>query len=185
MTVASTARPSLPDVVTTSRLVLRPWRLDDVGDAFALARDPEWGRFLPLPDPYTEADAVRFVAAQLLLDRREHPSWAIEHDGRTVGGINVRFFESWRIAELGYSIARPLWGQGLMTEAVRAVVDLVFHRLADVNRIRAMANAENVGSRRVLEKCGFRHEGVLRANRYIRNRPVDEAWYGVLRADRS
>jgi [ribosomal protein S5]-alanine N-acetyltransferase len=173
----------LPNTVTTERLVLRPWTFADLDDVLAMATDPEWGRYLPLPNPYLRADGARFIAAQILLDPNQHHTWAVEHEGCVRGGINVRLYEMGRIGEIGYSIARPLWGRGLGTEAVRQVVATVFKQLTRLQRLRAMADARNVASIRVLEKSGFAREGVLRANRFHRDEPVDEVWFGLLRAE--
>jgi RimJ/RimL family protein N-acetyltransferase len=173
----------LPDVIKTARLVLRPFAFDDVHDVLAYAVDPEWSRYLPVPRPYTEADAYRFIAAQVLLDHHEHPVWAIEHTGIGIGGINLRYSEGARIAEVGFSIARNYWGQGLATEATSAVVDAAFAADPRLVRVRAMADARNVASIRVVEKCGFAREGTLRSNRFIHDEPIDEVWCGLLRSE--
>jgi RimJ/RimL family protein N-acetyltransferase len=171
----------LAETIKTKRLILRRWRLEDANAVYAYAADEEWLRYLPLPVPYTRGDADRFVAAQVLLDWEKHPSWAIEHDGTVRGGVNLRFFENGRIGELGYAVDRSLWGGGIATEAVRAVIEAAFASCVDLDRVRAMADARNAASLRVLEKVGMTREGLLRANRYTRGEPVDEVWYGLLR----
>jgi ribosomal-protein-alanine N-acetyltransferase len=177
-------RNTLPEVIDTARLRLRSWRFGDVDDVFAYAQDPEWSRFLRiLPDPYTRGDAERFIARQLLLDRSAHPTWAIELDGAAVGGINLRFSFENRLAEVGYSVARPLWNRGYVTEAAGAVVDAAFRAHPELGRVRAMADARNTASQRVMEKIGMVREGVLRRNRVERGEAIDEAWYGVLREE--
>src|ERR1700737_2105450 len=113
--------PMCPEVIETQRLVLQPWSFGDLPDVLSYAADEEWGRYLPVPRPYGDADARRFVATQVLLDRKQHPSWSMRYDGRGVGGINIRFSSEFRIGEVGYSIARALWGRGLAAEAARAV----------------------------------------------------------------
>ena len=67
---------------------------------------------------------------------------------------------SWRWS-LGYVLARPHWGHGYMTEAVRAVIGIVFDQ-PHVHRIAAFADEENFASARVLEKAGMQREGILR-----------------------
>lgn len=173
----------LPDIIETVRLQLRPHCLADVQDVFAYAKDPEWGRYLPVPQPYTQADAEKFIASQVLLDREVHPAWAITHAGVAIGGINLRFHHDYHIGEMGYSIARSYWGQGLTTEAARAVMETAFATHACLNRIRAMADARNIGSLRVMEKLGMFREGLLRQNRVSRGELVDEVWCGVLRTE--
>jgi ribosomal-protein-alanine N-acetyltransferase len=175
---------TLPEVIDTPRLLLRSWRLGDVDDVFAYARDPEWSRYLRLlPVPYTRDDAERFLARQLLLDRVTHASWAVEYDSSVVGGINVRFDFGNALGELGYSIARVHWNKGICTEAARAVIDAAFLTHADLNRIHARADQRNTASQRVMEKLGMLKEGVLRLSRVERGEAFDEAWFGILRSE--
>jgi RimJ/RimL family protein N-acetyltransferase len=176
-------RPFLPERIATRHLALRPYELDDVDDALGYATDEEWGRYLPLPFPYLRSDAEKFIAAQILLDREAHPSWALVLDDRVVGGINIRFDFDHGVGEIGYATARPLWGRGFATEAARAVVDAAFATHLDLNRVRAMADARNVASHRVLTKTGLAREGVLRQNRVVRGVPIDEVWFGILRSE--
>lgn len=179
----SAPRPTLPAVIETARLRLRPYRLDDVEQVLLVSMDAEWARFLPVPIPYRRKDAEEFVARQVLLDRVATPSWAIELDGSYAGGINLRFNFDHRLAELGYATAPRWWGQGVAPEAARAVIDTAFRTHADLNRVRATADLRNRASQRVMEKLGMRREGVLRQNRYAREEFVDEAWYGLLRSE--
>lgn len=172
----------LPEVIQTARLHLRPWRLDDVEDVLAYARDRDWSRYLHnLPVPYTRRDAEQFIARQVLLDPASHPSWAIDLGGTSIGGINLRLTHEHRLGEIGYSIARQYWNRGYASEAATAVIDAAFTSHSDLNRVRAFADARNTASQRVMEKVGMRKEGILRQNRVERGQVVDEAWYGILR----
>lgn len=169
-----------PVTITTERFVLRPFRSADADDVFGYATDREYGRFLPLPEPYTHDDAERFVAACLLTDWRTHPYFALEHDGHVVGGINLRVDTPAARGEIGYSIARPLWGRGLMGEAAGAVMELGFAEYG-LARIIATAIAENRQSWRVMEKLGMQREGYLRSDRILRGERRDLVLYGILR----
>ena len=168
----------LPEL-RTKRLLLRAYRSEDVDDVFAYATDPEWGRYLPLPDPYTRRSAEEFVASAILADPDTSAMWAIVHEGRVSGGIDLRVRDG-RWAEMGYSIARPLWGQGLVTEAATAVVAHGFEKLG-LARIQALADIRNTGSWRVMEKLGMKREGLLRGNRLIHDQRVDDVLYAILR----
>ena len=175
--------PRLPEVLETARLRLRPYRLTDVDAVFAVSMDTEWARFLPVPIPYRRRDAEEFVARQLLLDWTTNPAWYIEHSGAYAGGINLRFNFENRLAEMGYATARRFWGRGIAPEAARAVIGAAFAAHHGLGRVRAMADLRNTASQRVMEKIGMVREGVLRQNRVVRGEPVDEAWYGLLRAE--
>jgi [ribosomal protein S5]-alanine N-acetyltransferase len=172
----------LPEVIRTERLVLRPWSFDDAGDVLLYANDVEWSRYLRIAQPYSLEDARAFIATQMSLNRQQHSSWAIEHKARVVGGINVRLLDL-RIGVLGYSIARAVWGRGLATEAARAIVDAAFEGCPELARVRAMVDARNVASLRVLEKIAMRREGVLRSNRIGKDGLVDEVWCEISRSE--
>ena len=167
-----------PPELRTPRLLLRPFRSDDVDDVLGYAGDAEWGRYLPLPEPYTRSSAERFVAGAILADPETRPTWAIVHEGRVSGGIHLTVRSPGR-AELGYSIARSLWGRGLTTEAAAAVTSHGFESL-ELVRIFAMADVRNTASWRVMEKLGMQREGVLRRHAVFRGEHVDHVLYAVL-----
>jgi ribosomal-protein-alanine N-acetyltransferase len=177
------SQSSLPEIIETKRMILRPYRSEDVEDILAYATDEAWSRFLPVPRSYSRTDAVQFLDRQALLDRSVHPTWAVVADQQVVGGINIRFDFPNRLGEMGWSIARPLWGRGLATEVAISVIEAAFGTHPDLNRIRAMADLRNLASQRVMEKIGMRREGTLRQNRVTREEPIDEAWFGLLRAE--
>lgn len=170
-----------PPRLRTRRLLLRPFSSDDVDDVLAYASDAGWNRYLGLPEPYTRRSAEQFVATAILADAETHPMWAIVHEGRVSGGINLTV-RGRGGAEMGYSIARPLWGRGLTTEAVRAVLAYGFEGLA-LARIQAFADTRNEASWRVMEKGGMTREGVMRRNRLVRGQRVDDVLYAILREE--
>ena len=173
----------LPELIEAGLFRLRPFRPDDVDAVFEYASDPAFLRYLPIPMPYTRPDAERFLAGQALLDRRQNPSWAIEVEGRPAGGVNIRFFEEHRVSEIGYGVARRLWGQGFATEAARIVIGAAFREHPDLMRVRARADGPNAASIRVMEKLGMRREGLLRQDRLCRGALVDHVVYGLLRKE--
>ena len=171
---------ALPEL-RSERLLLRPFRFDDVDDVFAYATDPEWGRHLPVPVPYTRPDAEEFVARCILADPENRLEWAVVHEGTVSGGVTL-ITQLPGTAELGYSIARPLWGQGLTTEGAQAVIAYGFEELG-LTRIQAYADIRNAGSWRVMEKLGMQREGLLRSNRVVHGERTDDVIYALLREE--
>ena len=171
----------LPETFEHERFRLRPFRSQDLADVYAYANDDEFLRYLPIATPYTRDTARGFLAMVAETDPAHRQFWAIEVDGVASGGINVRFVVERRVAEIGYAVARRLWGRGLVTEAARLVVDAAFQRHPDLGRVRASADPRNRASIRVMEKLGMRREGVLRSNRPCRGELTDEVVYGLLR----
>ena len=181
LSFVGTLVPELPETIRTERLTLRRFRLTDLEDVLAYATDPQWARYLPVPHPYTRRDGEEFLARRQLADWSRNPTWAIELDGRVVGGAGLHDPDN-RQAGLGYSIARDRWGQGLATEAARAVVVAAFRTL-DLDRVFATADARNLASQRVMEKLGMRREALLRQHRRHRGEFIDEVHRGILREE--
>ena len=132
------------------------------------------------PHPYTEADAGSWLGR---IAASERPTqWAIEVDGDAVGGIGVEIGEGIHVQSglFGYWLAEPHWGRGIATAAVRVCTDHVFAVLA-LERLEASVFAWNPASMRVLEKCGFAREGVLRRSAFKDGRLIDTVLYARLR----
>lgn len=87
-----------------------------------------------------------------------------------------------RRASIGYDLGHAYWGKGIMTEAVRAMAQFGFEQM-DLNRIEADADAENHGSIRVLEKIGFRREGMQQEQYFEWGRFHDLMLFALLRRD--
>ena len=170
--------------LATPRLLLRPFGPGDVDDVFEYARDPEWAEYLldSVPQPYTRRDAERFVADRMLAPKTE-PSWGIVLDGVGIGGIILNIDPKHETGAIDYALARPHWGQGLMTEAAGAVVDWGFGQRG-LSRMSSYADLRNRRSWRVMEKLGMTREGVFRSQRKD-PRPghprIDFVYYALLR----
>ena len=174
--------PPLPESIQTPRLLLRRFRLGDAEDVYAYARDPEWARFLAVEQPYERQHADAFVAELVLAKWRKRPARALEKDGRVVGGLSLWLARRNARAELGYDLARWLWGRGLAAEAASAVIDEALRRLP-IRKITATASAANVRSTRLLEKLGMQREALLRQHWVHRGKVLDELRYGFLREE--
>jgi ribosomal-protein-alanine N-acetyltransferase len=85
-------------------------------------------------------------------------------------------------ASVGYDLARAYWGQGIMTEAIHAIICFGFEHMG-LNRIEADADSRNPASARVLTKVGFRHEGLQREQFYEEGRYHDLLLFSLLRKD--
>ena len=166
----------------TERLLLRPFQFEDVDDVLSYSTDPEFGRFLPIPQPFTHGDAAEFVARKVLLEWSTQPRFAIVLGRNVVGDVGLNLQVNHNIAELGYALARPLWSRGITTEAARAVVAWGFDRYS-LHKIYARAYVRNPGSWRVMEKLGMTREGVLKGHHRLRGEHFDDAYYGILREE--
>lgn len=172
--------------VNTDRIVLRRMRASDVDDIYAYASDPDVARYTSWA-PHTSPDETRQFVRRVLdayLEKRV-ANWGIElvSERKLIG---TGGYGSWDLqnstAEIGYVIGKPYWGQGLMTEAVGAMVDFGFRRMS-LNRIVIRMDPRNVGSWRVAEKCGCRFEGIARQVVYTKGSFDDLMVWAILRED--
>lgn len=164
-----------------SQCVVRDWSSTDRGDLARAADDRRIWRNLThlFPNPYTEDDADQWVAR--LASMPEPTSWAIEVDGHAVGGIGIEIGEGVysRSADFGYWLAVSYWGQGIMTEAARAVVPWAMSHFG-LCRLEAAVFAWNPASMHVLEHCGFVREGISRASVYKDGQIADRVVYALV-----
>jgi ribosomal-protein-alanine N-acetyltransferase len=167
--------------IRLERCVLRPWRK---GDEPALARHANnrkvWLNLRDgFPHPYTLLHAAAWIEGSLA----PHPGlrFAIEVDGEAAGSVGALPLQDVhrQTAEIGYWLAEPFWGRGIMTEVVRACTARAFREL-DLVRIQAAVYAWNPASMRVLEKCGYVREGVLRKSVLKDGQLIDSVLYASL-----
>ena len=186
------ARRSRPRIeIPTSRLILRPpqnrdyeaWaELRRVSREFLTPWEPVWSR-----DHLTQrAFRNRVVWAERAIRNQEAvPLFLVSHSGEIIGGVtlsNIRRQPA-QAATLGYWVGQAHARQGYMSEALSALRDYAFGML-DLSRLEAACLPENQASRRLLERCQFKYEGVAQAYLQIAGRWRNHVLYAALRADR-
>lgn len=145
--------------LTTARLVLRRWRDDDRRPFAAINADPEVTRYLSGPMSRAESDAL--VDRIIVHWERYGYGWlAVEErvSGSLLGFVGLAHHRALPDeVEIGWRLARQAWGRGLATEAATAVRDDAFDTLA-LPRLVSLTTDENLASRRVMDKLGFRFD---------------------------
>ena len=153
--------------LSTTRLLLRSWRVEDAPALYALASDPKVGAAAGWPPHRSEAESLEVI--RTVFAAPETYAVVLRADGHPVGCVGLldaahsHFPIGASDAEVGYWLGVPWWGQGLMTEALGALVRRAFLTLGR-DTLWGGRFRENTASRRVLEKSGFTLEGILRAN---------------------
>lgn len=168
--------------MSTSFGSLRPWNAVDKASLVRYANNRKiWLNLRDaFPHPYTEASADAFLA---MVGRQDPVTFfAIATPDEAIGGIGVSIGGDIhrRTAEMGYWLAEPFWGKGIVSEAVATMTTIAFDRF-DLVRIYAVPFAENPASCRVLEKAGFVAEGLLRSNAVKDGRLLDQWMYARVR----
>lgn len=149
--------------LTTERLLLRPMRASDEADVFCYSREPDVGLHAGWK-PHESLAETREILRTVFLGQEGVFAIVLKETGHVVGSVGLigdPKRENPRARMLGYSLAKPCWGRGLMTEAVRAVLEWGFSDSA-LELVSAYCYPYNERSIRVLEKCGFVSEGTLR-----------------------
>lgn len=171
-------------IFETARLIARRFGPRDLDPFVAMRNDPAVARYQSW-ESYTEAEGRQFLAdiAHLIPGEAGWFQFALElrKTGEFVGdcGLNILAHEP-RLAQIGYTIAKPHWNKGLATEAVRALADYAFSAFS-LHRITASADPRNVASCRVLEKAGFVKEAHFHQSEWFKGEWADDAVYAKLR----
>src|SRR4051794_7703543 len=164
----------------THRLVLRPMTLADAADIFAYSADPAVLRYTTGTTPSRPEETQAWLEAALA-DPATH-MWAILlRDSPTVIGAIEFGVPIPRSGSIHYALSRSHWGAGLMTEAVEAVCRWAIDARPSMQDITTGVVAQNVGSARVLEKCGFERIGSIVEQWNVEAEPVTLHMYRRLR----
>ncbi|MEY1662560.1 GNAT family N-acetyltransferase [Isoalcanivorax beigongshangi] len=170
----------------TPRLHLRALRAEDAPALLDIFSRDEVSEYYDL-DTFTElAEAEQLVRVWLRrTEAGEGLRWALTRSGddRLIGTCGLhQYCPSHRRAEIGYELHPDCWGQGLMTEAVQALLAYGFGPLA-LHRMEAFIDPANHASERLLERCGLRNEGILRDYFFEKGRFVNAQMMAILEQD--
>ena len=172
-------------VLNTERLTLRPWCQDDLDDLYEYASVAGVGEMAGW-NAHTSIDESWKILDMFINGKK---TFAIEFSGKVIGSLGIEKYperhfpeyERLRCRELGFVLAKPYWGRGLIVEAVRAVLKWLFEDIG-LDAVFCAHFVENAQSARVQEKLGFSHIGfydseppigeVKRTNARVITRPM-------------
>lgn len=153
--------------LTTERIKLRRFSDSDAEDMFNnWANDTDVCRFLHWA-PHGTIETTKNIVHNWVGNYKNENfyNWVIEYNGHAIGNISVvDSSDKYMSCEIGYCMGKAYWGQGIMTEALRAVIAHLFIEVG-FNRIMAKHDTENIGSGRVMQKSGMSLEGTMRQAR--------------------
>ena len=161
---------------------LRPWKISDLDNLVKYANNWNIAKNMTdqFPFPYSEKDGKAFIE----MATKDDPIhiFAIDIDGQAVGGIGIHPQNDIhrKNAELGYWLAEPFWGQGVISNAIKLIVDFAFETYA-INRVFARPYGTNIASQKVLEKNNFVLEGKFDQVLIKDNLLLDELVYAIRR----
>ena len=147
-------------VLTTDRLTLRPWRESDLNDFYEYASVDGVGQMAGW-NPHRNVEESKTILSHFIEGKHV---FALEYQGKVIGSLGVEEYneenypelDSLKGREIGYVLSKAYWGQGLMPEAVKAVISWLFFE-ENLDFIIVGHFDRNAQSRRVIEKCGFQY----------------------------
>ncbi|MGI6086124.1 MAG: GNAT family N-acetyltransferase [Acetivibrionales bacterium] len=172
------------DVLESERLILRPFKEDDLDDFYEYAKNPNVG-----PNAGWKPHDSKEESSEILKEFMEKDEvWAIadRKTNRVIGSIGLhhdRKRDNKKAKMLGYVLAEPYWGKGLATEAAKRVIQYAFEEL-ELDLLSVYHYPFNNRSKRVIEKCGFHYEGTIRGASTLYDGSVcDDVCYSMTRQE--
>jgi [ribosomal protein S5]-alanine N-acetyltransferase len=144
-----------------------------------------YDRTLRIPYPYTAGDFENWLKSVEEITQQQGRALHLairDPNGLLIGGLGFNGFQLGKShrAEIGYWLAKPYWGRGIMTAVVRAATTLAFSELG-LAKLTAHVFPGNAASARVLEKCGFVREGYFRQHFVKDGKFLDGVAFGLVK----
>ena len=172
-------------ILQTNRLDLIEIKQEHLGNIFKLFSDNKVTQFYNIVTLTNEGEAQKFIDwFQNRFAEKVGIRWGISLKGHdnVIGTIGFNNFTKQHRANIGFDLQVDFWNNGYLTEAIKKVTEFGFNKL-DINRIEAEVMKGNNASERVLTKCGFKNEGVLRQWMYWNNKYYDMTMFSLLQSD--
>lgn len=169
-------------LLTSDRLILRQFVIEDSNAMFRNWTSSKVVTDHLLWDCHESEDKTRELISSWLgsYNRGRYYNWAIcDRDNQPIGNINASFYGGIRnTVEISYCLGQNWWGQGIMTEALKRLLEYFFEE-EGITRIQGLHNLGNDRSGRVMIKAGLLYEGTLRAFTNINGKVYDVKIYGL------
>ncbi|MDF9867686.1 ribosomal-protein-alanine N-acetyltransferase [Bacilli bacterium PM5-3] len=164
----------------TKRLLLREFEVNDVHDVYEWGSDPKVSELMNFKTHQDLTESKYVIEEMLMLNG----SLAIikKDNNECIGSIGCIYDKDHNKVNLGYALKYKYWNQGYMSEAVDCVVADLFNNKF-VNRVEVYIYADNIASKRVIEKCGFIEEGYLKQFYYHKGSYKDCFIFGLVASD--
>ena len=172
--------------LSTKDLTLRPSRLSDAEGLFAMLSDVESMKYWSDQPVTGIEDAIKVLKEDIESDEQGKSlclSIFLNGEDRMIGKcILFQFSQANQRAEIGFILNRKYWRQGLMQQALAALIDFAFNTL-NLHRIEADVDEENTGSLGILERLGFQREGLFRDRWCVYGEWQQSVMLGLLKQD--
>jgi ribosomal-protein-alanine N-acetyltransferase len=178
---------TIDNLLEGERVILRPLVASDAPAIYRHLQDKAIVRWTSnIPWPYKKAHSVSFIKnSKEMRKTMKGFNFGVVPKGETevVGIVGLMKYDAAnKKAELGYWLAKPYWGRGIMTESAGLAVDFAFSKLK-CHRVYVRAFKANIASNKIIQKLGFKFEGIDREADYRFGKWQDTVRYGLLRKE--
>ena len=171
-------------IIKTKHFILRPLKVSDAESMVENANDKNiYRNTLVIPYPYFLKDAKQWLRKVINNQRKkvfESVVFAIEINGKAVGVISINKTGQEHKAEIGYWLGKKYQRKGIMTQAIKEITKYGFRELK-LCRIYALVFLFNKKSMRILEKSGYKFEGILKKEAKKNNKFFDCCVYAKIK----
>ncbi len=173
-----------PRSLLTDRLLIRPLEESDAQAVAAYRSDPAVARFQSWTAPYSVLDAVGLVGGDPTVAGWTQFAIVLRGNDTLIGDLGINLHDNLRQAEIGFTLDARYHGLGYAVEAVTRALEHLFTELG-LHKVSAECDARNDPSARLLERVGFRREGLRRSHTWIKGEWTDDLLFGLLDSDRA
>jgi len=172
--------------IKTKDFILRPMRMSDAKDYFEFQSDP-WAKKMFMSNPKTINDAKKEMKEQINGMRKKpipsYESFVIEKNGQILGFIWIDKMDdkfNRHKASIGYFINSKFRGKGIGGKAIKRVTDYAFKKYK-LKRMATCTRDFNIGSRKALEKAGYKLEGIMKKNKFKDGKYLNDCLYAKVK----
>lgn len=170
--------------IKNAKVILREFELKDAEQLYNnWGKDEEVSKYMLWKNYKSIDDAINSINYYIECYKKDDPfkQYAIEYEGNVVGSINIVTSKKHKTGEIAYCLSKKYWRNGIMSEAIKLLTNYYFENF-DLVRISAEVIEPNTASRKLLEKCGFELEGILRKKYFCKtNKHEDVYVYAIVK----
>lgn len=168
-------------ILETKRLILRPWKMEDLDDFYEYSCVPGVGEMAGWTHHKNKDESLSILTR--FIEKKKN--FAIVYNNKVIGSLGIEEYdykllpeyESKKGRELGFTLSKNYWGLGIMTEAVEIVIKYLFETIK-LDFIVCSHSFENIRSHRVHEKCGFKHHKTFKYETNFNT--IRDSWLSIL-----
>ena len=166
--------------INTKRLVLKDFNENDQEALYAIFGDEHTMKYYDI-EPFPEMEKVQEIInlKNKRLQEGTGIRWGIFLDNQLIGTCGFNSYQPKGRSTIGYDINKKYWNRGYATEAIEAMSNYGFSEL-EIHRIEAYVTPGNIASEKVLKKCGFEKEGVLKQAFFFKGKYQDQILYAKI-----